>query len=244
VFNGDPAALAEGLLGTAPRAAVARCGTEPRSHSAWVWTFAARASGVPLSLHNVFFGDAPSAEFGPIAEGRIPDDPTLYVCAQDRAEGSPRDGPERFQIIMNAPAAIRPGPRPTREEYARCHRLTFDRLARFGLTFDPLPPIEALTGPAQFARMFPASKGAIYGLSPHGSTATFRRPTVRTALPGLWLAGGGVHPGPGVPMVAISGINAAESILADRVSTSPWRRTVTPGGTSMASRTRGHAPSR
>ena len=32
----------------------------------------------------------------------------------------------------------------------------------------------------------------------------------RTTLPGLFLAGGSVHPGPGVPMAALSGQLAAE----------------------------------
>ncbi len=60
----------------------------------------------------------------------------------------------------------------------------------------------------------------------------------RSRLPGLYLAGGSVHPGPGVPMAALSGRQAAASVLADRrprgspASTSRWRPAATPGGTS------------
>ncbi|MFN4099270.1 MAG: methoxyneurosporene dehydrogenase, partial [Pararhodobacter sp.] len=79
----------------------------------------------------------------------------------------------------------------------------------FGLIFDPLPEAPSLTRPQDFARLFPGSAGALYGLSPHGMLATFRRPTARTRIRGLYLAGGGVHPGPGVPMATRAGRPAA-----------------------------------
>ncbi len=89
------------------------------------------------------------------------------------------------------------------------------QLARFGLTFDRTPPDSALTTPQGFATLFPGSQGSIYGRSPHGTLASFQRPTARTGLTGLYLAGGGAHPGAGVPMAALSGRHAAEAILKD-----------------------------
>ena len=240
VFNGDPAALTQGLLGDAPQQILPKKATQPRSLSAWVWSFAAIPQGVDLAHHNVFFTETPKAEFGPIGQGQMPDAPTLYICAEDRAAAARPTGPERFEIILNAPAG-----RPTTpEEYAECHRRTFDRLARFGLTFSPTPSAPALTTPAQLAQLFPGSQGAIYGRSPEGAMASFQRPGARTTLPGLYLAGGGTHPGAGVPMAALSGKHAAEAILQDRTSASQSTQTAMLGGMSMASRMTGRARSR
>ena len=241
VFNGDPAALTDGLLGPAAQRALPRRAALPRSLSARVWAFAASVTGPDLSFHNVLFADDAAAEFGPIAAARHPVDPTIYICAQDRAAGRP-SGPERFEFILNAPAL--PHAQTDPKEAETCRQMTFTRLARFGLSFDPWPELPALTTSQGFADRFPGSRGAIYGRSPHGSMASFLRPTARTRIPGLYLAGGGAHPGAGVPMAALSGRNAAHAILQDRASTSRFRRTVTPGGMSMASARTGSAPSR
>ena len=218
VFNGDPRALATGLLGSALRRSVPAAATEPRSLSAWVWSFAATPRGAPLHHHNVFFGRTPRAEFDDLDRGRIPADPTLYVCAQDRGTGLQPAGVERFEIILNGPPAA-PGAVRDDQEFDRCRTRTFATLERMGLTFSPLPPRPSLTTPHDFAAMFPGSDGALYGRSPHGLMAPFHRPRARTTPPGLYLAGGGVHPGPGMPMAVLSGRHAAAAIWADLAST-------------------------
>lgn len=234
LFNGDPRALSAGALGQTARAAVLAPAQEPRSLSAHVATFAAVPTGPDLAHHTVFFADAPGSEFGEIAAGRIPSDPTLYVCAQDRGSGLVPEGPERFEIIMNAA----PLDRATATEGPhRCMDHILTRLARFGLRFSPTPGSEALATPETFATLFPMSEGAIYGRSPEGMTAAFARPTVRTPLRGLYLVGGGVHPGPGIPMATLCARHAAAAITTDLGLTSPSPRTVMPGGTSTGSAT-------
>ncbi len=236
IFNGDPAALPH--LMAAP--AVARAQVQPRSLSAHVWTLAAEvgAQGLgpeALAYHTVFFADDAAREFGPLARGEIPRDPTIYVCAQDRAGGLP-DGPERFQFILNAPAT---GPNP---EDIPCETYPCRRLNAFGLHLSP--KTETLTSPARFAQLFPHSRGALYGRSPDSTLATFLRPTARTRVAGLYLAGGGVHPGAGVPMAALSGKHAAAAVLSDRISAPMSRRTAMPGGILTGSAMTGAAPSR
>ncbi len=242
VFNGDPKALAEGRLGPACQPAVRPDAVQNRSLSAYVWSFAAQASGVDLVHHNVFFGDNPKREFDDLAAGQMPQDPTLYICAQDRNDsGAAPNGVERFEIIMNGPPTQGAAPE---QEFELCRTRTFNRLKDMGLRFSPEPDARSLTTPNGFSQMFPASDGSLYGLSPQGINSAMRRPRARTSIPGLYLAGGGVHPGPGIPMATLSGKHAAEAILTDQTSTSTSRQTATPGGISTGSATMAAAPSR
>ena len=107
------------------------------------------------------------------------------------------------------------------------------RLERCGLKLGEQAP-SIVTTPADFNRMFPGSGGGLYGPASHGWMASFRRPAARTRIPRLYLAGGTTHPGPGVPMAALSGRLSASAVLADLDSTSQSRRTAMRGGTSMA----------
>ena len=213
VFNGDVNALTEGLLGTALRRAVPDRRPEPRSLSALTWSIRGRASGFPLQYHSVFFGGDYPAEFGAIfGEQQVCDEPTLYICAQDR----PMDGSdsqaggehERLFILMNAP------PRTlSDDEQARYQERVFSLLERHGLAID----IDecTVTAPQDFAARFPGSGGAIYGWPTHGWSGSFRRSGSRSRIKRLYFAGGTVHPGPGVPMTALSGRLAADSIESD-----------------------------
>jgi 1-hydroxycarotenoid 3,4-desaturase len=234
LFNGDPRAIALGFLGEGVRGAVPKASVEPRSLSAFVHAFAAVPRGPDLAYHTVFFADDPRAEFGPLMAGEHPRDATLYLCAQDRAVAVP-DGPERFEIIRNAaPTGQRA---ETEREIAECQTQVFGRLETFGLSFAPQPGRESLTTPRGFETLFPGSAGSLYGRSPHGLTAGLRRPRARTALPGLYLCGGGAHPGAGVPMATLSARHAAAAILTDLALPLTSRRTDTRGGTSTGSAT-------
>ncbi|MGV7034367.1 1-hydroxycarotenoid 3,4-desaturase CrtD [Methylobacterium symbioticum] len=236
ICNADAAALGAGLLGPAATPPGERLAASERSLSAVTVCARAVAAGFPLARHTVFFSRDYRAEFDTILRGRrLPEDPTIYVCAQDRDEAAAPKGPERLLLLVNAPAE---GPeQPSPQEIERCVTNLRGKLARHGLSLtDADPPVT--TGPAEFAALFPGTRGALYGRASRGSTATFQRPAARTALPGLYLAGGSVHPGPGVPMAAQSGRLAARALLQDlsalpdRASTRRWRAAAMPGGMS------------
>jgi phytoene dehydrogenase-like protein len=70
--------------------------------------------------------------------------------------------------------------------------------------------------PTQLAADFPGSRGAIYGAASNDRFAAFKRPPNRVSgVPGLYLASGSAHPGGGLPMVALSGLAAADCLSDD-----------------------------
>lgn len=209
VFNGDVSALGTGLLGPGPRRAARGTPPAARSLSAITWCARAVATGFPLHYHNVFFAEDYAGEFDAVFRRReICAAPTVYLCAQDRLEGEAAPtGAERMLLLINAPAD---GDRRRFEPADYAPRVAA-LLGACGLELD----VEAsvTTGPDGFEALFPASGGALYGRAGHGARATFQRPGAETRLPGLYCAGGSVHPGPGVPMAALSGLLAAERVL-------------------------------
>lgn len=238
IMNGEPNALATGLLGRKASDAAQQVKFPARSLSAVTWAGMVETEGLPLLRHNVFFSGDYKLEFDLINTGMLPTEPTIYICAQDRGDrdGPAPAGPERALMLVNAPPN---GDRRsfTQVEIDQCMQGMSSLLSRCGLQMRFTQPA-VMTGPAQFHRLFPASGGALYGRSVTAGFATFKRPENRTSIPGLYLAGGSTHPGAGVPMAALSGRRAAAEVMEDL---SPrrrpalmrlFRRGATPGGTS------------
>ncbi|WP_437725364.1 1-hydroxycarotenoid 3,4-desaturase CrtD [Sorangium sp. So ce861] len=239
VMNADPAALRSGLFGQ--RAARKAPADAPRSLSAVTLALVAEASGFPLLRHNVFFSRDYEAEFRDLFDrAEVPRDPTIYVCAEDRwNQPSPELGAgaaapveERLFLIVNAPATGDTHT-PSSTEIHECEQRVFHQLQRFGLSLKSAGPSPVVTTPADFERSFPATGGALYGPVSHGWNSPFARPASRSKLKGLYFAGGSAHPGAGVPMAALSGQLAAQSVMEDLASTSRSRAAATPGGTWM-----------
>jgi len=232
VCNGDPSALANGLFGQDAARTVEAAGSKNRSLSAVTWAVQAETHGFPMMRHNVFFSDDYATEFDALERGAMPTDPTIYVCAQDRDDAGQADGAECLLILANAPARGDTNPLSS-AELDQCETNMMARLSRCGLKITPSPMTR--TTPTDFNALFPATGGALYGRATKGWAASFQRPGSRTKIPGLYLAGGGVHPGAGVPMAALSGQLAAQSIVADHASTRRSHQVVMPGGTSTRS---------
>ena len=228
LFNGEVDALRKGLMGDALQEA-AMPSNQPRSLSALTWSVLSPRQGLDLDRHNVFFQNDYESEFDDIfQQHRLPRTPTVYVCAQDRPGAPANLAAERLFCLVNAPAF---GDEPERqEEIEQCETTSFEQLSRLGLSVQGSTRVRG--SPALFHRRFPASAGSLYGKATHGWMSIFARPGSTTAVPGLFLTGGGTHPGPGVPMTALSGMRAAEAVTASLASTKKFHPVATYGGMS------------
>jgi diapolycopene oxygenase len=179
-----------------------------------------------LLHHNFVFSRDPEEEFDHIyRKGELAPDPTCYVCAPAITDPSvaPR-GKEALYVLVHTP-------------YLRAHhnwrsllpdyrKVILEKLARTAGLTDLESRIEhesALT-PQDINDRYSVLNGAIYGLASHGRFTGAFKPSNRSAdVSGLYFAGGSAHPGPGMPMVMMSGWIAADAL--DRDASSSLRAT-------------------
>lgn len=212
VVNGDP-------MATLGRDA------EPRSLSGYV---ALLRVGRRLSLphHLVRFSADDAGEFERLFAPRdasVPDAPTVYYCHPAATDPS-MAGPDESGVMamINAPALPAGGDlggARLRDGWDARGETTVRLRARCIALLGELAPeargrIELLEErtPLTLERLG-APGGSIYGFLPHGRLGPFRRPRIQGPTPGLFFAGGGTHPGGGVPLVLRSGQFAAELAL-------------------------------
>ena len=201
-------------------------------------TYEPACSGVVLYLgldrryehllhHNFVFSRDAEVEFDDIyRRGRPAADPTCYVCAP---AGTDHDvappGGEALYVLVHTPY-LRPGDdwRVTFPEY---RRTILRKLADDAGLVDLERRIvyeQSLT-PQDIHDRYGVLNGAIYGLSSHGRFLGAFKPGNRSKqLRGLYLAGGAAHPGPGMPLVLLSGWLAAEALDQDAVAQPEERR--------------------
>jgi 1-hydroxycarotenoid 3,4-desaturase len=180
---------------------------EELSLSAYVLLAVGEPAPMPLLHHNVFFSRDYQREFEALVVARRPpEEPTVYVCAE---------APGRYFLLTNAPPLDDRGRAVDwTAEAPRCRARLERVLAHHGWTLAPAATHEL--APPDFAARFPSSRGAIYGLASNSRLAAVKRPAnTMPGIGGLYFCGGTVHPGAGLPMVALSAKIATKLALAD-----------------------------
>lgn len=183
-----------------------------------------------LAHHDFLFSADSSAEFEDIYSRAVPArDPTLYLAVPSRTD--PLQAPpgcESLYVLIHTPY-LRPGhewlnadgtPGKTLRDY---RNVVIDKLKRFGMPdLEKHILVERHLTPSNIETLYNAEGGAIYGLASHGRIGGGFKPRNRSLiLDNLYLAGGSVNPGPGVPMVLMSGVTAAHCVLQDLGQTPP-----------------------
>lgn len=167
---------------------------------------------LPLPHHSVAFSADYAHEFRALLAGEVPADPTIYVCHPAATDPSMAAAHRSGLFVMANAAPLAPGA-STWSHADRVRAACLAGVERLvpGVTRDAV--VLAERTPADFAREG-APRGSLYGFLPRGRFGPFRRPRMRGEPAGVFFAGGGTHPGGGVPMVMLSGRWAADMALA------------------------------
>jgi phytoene desaturase len=177
-----------------------------------------------LAHHNFVFSDDPHEEFAAIyRRGEPAADPTCYVCAPARTEPAVAPpGGEALYVLVHTPY-LRAGHDWDRM-FPEYRRVILRKLAvTAGLSdLESRIRFEARLTPMDIHSRYHVLLGAIYGLASHGRLLGAFKPTNRSPdVCGLYLAGGAAHPGPGMPMVLMSGWIAADALDRDSKQDEP-----------------------
>jgi diapolycopene oxygenase len=171
-----------------------------------------------LLHHNFAFSKDPEEEFNCIyTKGEPAPDPSCYIAAPARTEPAVAPpGGEALYVLVHTPY-LKPH-HDWRQMLPAYRKTIFDKLARTAGLQDLEARIvfeRALT-PQDIHERYRVLNGAIYGLASHGRFFGAFKPGNRSRhVRGLYLAGGAAHPGPGMPMVLMSGWIAADAIKRD-----------------------------
>lgn len=168
--------------------------------------------------HDFVFSRDAHEEFDYIYnKGEPAPDPTAYLCAPSFTDPSVApEGGEALYVLVHTPY-LRPH-HDWSQMFPAYRQVILDKLKRTA----GMPDIEErivverhLT-PQDIHDRYKVLNGAIYGLASHGRFLGAFKPGNRSRdVKGLYLAGGAAHPGPGMPMVMMSGWIAADALDQD-----------------------------
>jgi phytoene desaturase len=199
VANADALQVYRDLLPTPARARRLTA----RSLGGFVLLLGLRGRTPGLAHHNVYFPADYHAEFDAVfGDPAAPaPDPTILVTSADDPAVRP-DGHEAWFVLVNAAPQ---GPVDWRAPglatgYAD---RVLEVLAHRGVDVRDRVLFREIRTPADLETATLTPGGAIYGTPSHGLTGLLRPPN-RGPVRGLFLVGGSVHPGGGLPLVMLS----------------------------------------
>ena len=217
ISNMDAIRTYKELVGGAAGETYAKKGFEPAC-SGVVLYMGLKKRYEHLAHHCFVFSRDAEEEFDAIyKKGEPAPDPTVYLAATAGTDptSAPPGGEALYALVHTA--HLRPH-HDWDKMFPAYRQKILDKLKRTaGLEdIEERIVVEDRLTPVDIHNRYRVLDGAIYGLASHGSFLGAFKPGNRSRqVKGLYLAGGAAHPGPGMPMVMMSGWIAADSLDQD-----------------------------
>jgi len=186
---------------------------QEKSSSAYVFYWGIKKEFASLGLHNILFSNDYKKEFDHLFSTQFPtDDPTIYInitskyCKEDAPEGC-----ENWFVMVNVPhnknesinyaAAIR------KNVIAKINAMLETDIEKHIISESTLSPIDIENQTSSYG-------GSLYGNSSNNKFAAFlRHANFSSSIKNLFLVGGSVHPGGGIPLCLFSAKIASQLIV-------------------------------
>jgi phytoene desaturase len=187
------------------------------STSAIVFYWGVIGENADLDTHNILFSGDYRKEFSELFEERIiPADPTVYIYISSKfAKADAPDGFENWFVMINTPANFG---QDWEEETNGARKKIIKKIEKItGKRLEGNIAAERLLNPKILEDRTGSYKGSIYGYSSNTKSGAFKKQSNRSKkYRNLYYCGGSAHPGGGIPLVILSGKNAAEMIKNDK----------------------------
>lgn len=186
---------------------------QEKSSSAYVFYWGINKEFAALGLHNILFSADYKKEFDHLFLKQFPtDDPTVYINITSKyCKGDAPEGCENWFVMVNVPhnknesinyaAAIR------KDVVAKINMMLKTDIEKHIITESILSPIDIENQTSSFG-------GSLYGNSSNNKFAAFlRHANFSSSIKNLFLVGGSVHPGGGIPLCLFSAKIASQLIV-------------------------------
>ncbi|MFM9825032.1 1-hydroxycarotenoid 3,4-desaturase CrtD, partial [Flavobacterium sp.] len=177
---------------------------QEKSSSAFVFYWGINKEFKALGLHNILFSDNYKKEFDHLFSEKFPtDDPTIYINITSKyCKNDAPDGCENWFVMVNVPhnkkesisytEAIR------KNVIEKINGMLKTDIEKYIVTESTLSPVDIESQTSSFG-------GSLYGNSSNNKFAAFlRHANFSSSIKNLYLVGGSVHPGGGIPLCLFS----------------------------------------
>ena len=177
---------------------------QEKSSSAYVFYWGINKEFAALGLHNILFSDDYKKEFDYLFSKQFPtEDPTIYInitskyCKEDAPEGC-----ENWFVMVNVPHnksdSIHYAATIRKNVVNKINTMLKTDIEKYIISESTLSPIDIENQTSSFG-------GSLYGNSSNNKFAAFlRHANFSSSIKNLFLVGGSVHPGGGIPLCLFS----------------------------------------